>query len=68
MPRMMIHQDASTHQWIEGKYWDLVVTMDDANRFLKHDFIPEFNRRFCVDPQIAKSAFIPGNIDLDDIL
>ena len=30
MPGMMIHQDASTHQWIPGKQWDLVVTMDDA--------------------------------------
>ena len=30
MPGMMIHQDASTHQWVKGKYWDLVVTMDDA--------------------------------------
>jgi len=181
IPGMMIHQDASTHQWVEGKYWDLVVTMDDAtseiysaffveqegtwssfrgikeviktkglfcsfytdrgrhywitdkvggkvnkiqltqfgramkqlgiemiaayspeargrsermfgtlqmrlplelksagittmddaNQFLKHKFIPEFNRRFCVAPQIAKSAFVPwitGNIDLDDIL
>ena len=27
---MMIHQDASTHQWVCGKSWDLVVTMDDA--------------------------------------
>ena len=26
----MIHQDASTHQWVPGKVWDLVVTMDDA--------------------------------------
>ena len=26
----MIHQDASTHQWVSGKVWDLVVTMDDA--------------------------------------
>ncbi len=26
----MIHQDASTHRWICGKTWDLVVTMDDA--------------------------------------
>ena len=181
MPGMMIHQDASTHQWIEGVYWDLIVTMDDAtseiysaffvdqegtwssfcgvketieakglfcsfytdrgshywitdkaggkvnkllltqfgrsmkqlgiemiaayspeargrsermfgtlqkrlplelksagittmddaNRFLKHAFLPEFNQRFCVQPQIAKSAFIPwktGNIELDDVL
>lgn len=181
MPGMMIHQDASTHQWIEGVYWDLVVTMDDAtseiysaffveqegtwsslfgvkeviesrglfssfysdrgshywvtdkaggrvnklqltqfgramkqlgiemiaayspeargrsermfgtlqnllplelksadintmedaNRFLKHQFLPEFNQRFCVSPQIEQSAlipWIPGNIALEDIL
>lgn len=30
MRGMMIHQDASTHEWVEGKVWDLVVTMDDA--------------------------------------
>lgn len=181
MPGMMIHQDASTHQWIDGVYWDLIVTMDDAtseiysaifveqegtwssfqgvkevienkglfcsfytdrgshywntdkaggkvnkialtqfgrgmkqlgiemiaayspeargrsermfgtlqkrlplelksaqitniseaNQFLKHQFLPEFNKRFSVPAQIAKSAFIPwitGNVSLDDIL
>ncbi|MFA6220672.1 MAG: ISNCY family transposase [Desulfomonilaceae bacterium] len=30
IPGMMLHQDASNHQWVEGKKWDLVVTMDDA--------------------------------------
>jgi transposase len=30
LPGMMIHQDGSTHQWIEGQCWDLIVTMDDA--------------------------------------
>lgn len=30
LPGMMIHQDASTHEWVLGKKWDLVVTMDDA--------------------------------------
>jgi len=30
MPGMMIHQDGSTHQWVPGKKWDLIVTMDDA--------------------------------------
>jgi len=29
-PGMLLHQDASTHQWVPGCYWDLVVTMDDA--------------------------------------
>lgn len=27
---MMMHQDASTHRWVPGAVWDLVVTMDDA--------------------------------------
>ncbi|MGH8563212.1 MAG: hypothetical protein ACREXW_03675 [Gammaproteobacteria bacterium] len=27
---MMLHQDGSTHQWVSGRQWDLIVTMDDA--------------------------------------
>lgn len=27
---MMLHQDGSTHEWVPGRYWDLIVTMDDA--------------------------------------
>lgn len=27
---MLLHQDGSTHQWVPGKMWDLIVTMDDA--------------------------------------
>jgi hypothetical protein len=30
LPGMMVHQDASTHRWVAGAVWDLVVTMDDA--------------------------------------
>ena len=30
LPGMMVHQDASTHEWIAGHRWDLVVTLDDA--------------------------------------
>jgi len=30
IPGMMLHQDGSTHQWVPGKMWDLIVTMDDA--------------------------------------
>ena len=29
-PGMMIHQDGSTHEWVPGQQWDLIVTMDDA--------------------------------------
>jgi hypothetical protein len=27
---MMLHQDGSNHEWVPGKKWDLIVTMDDA--------------------------------------
>ena len=27
---MMVHQDASTHEWVPEQIWDLVVTLDDA--------------------------------------
>ncbi len=27
---MMLHQDGSDHEWVEGKRWDLIITMDDA--------------------------------------
>ena len=30
VPGMMIHQDGSEHEWVSGKKWDLIVTMDDA--------------------------------------
>jgi hypothetical protein len=30
LPGMLIHQDGSTHEWVPGRYWDLIVTMDDA--------------------------------------
>jgi len=30
LPGMMLHQDGSDHEWVSGKKWDLIVTMDDA--------------------------------------
>ncbi|MGC8720723.1 MAG: hypothetical protein ACP5TY_12045 [Thermodesulforhabdaceae bacterium] len=29
-PGIMLHQDGSTHEWVPGKKWDLIITMDDA--------------------------------------
>ena len=29
-PGMLLHQDGSTHEWVPGHRWDLIVTMDDA--------------------------------------
>lgn len=33
LPGMMIHQDGSTHEWIAGMQWDLIVTLDDATNW-----------------------------------
>ena len=30
LPGMMLHQDGSSHEWVPGQWWDLIVTMDDA--------------------------------------
>jgi transposase len=30
MVGMMLHQDGSSHEWVAGQTWDLIVTMDDA--------------------------------------
>ena len=42
MVGMMLHQDGSTHQWIPDQWWDLIVTMDDANsKIYSAFFVPE---------------------------
>ncbi len=38
---MVLHQDASTHEWAPGKVWDLVVTMDDATNEICSAFFCE---------------------------
>ena len=30
LPGMMLHQEGSDHEWVAGRFWDLIVTMDDA--------------------------------------
>ena len=30
LPGMMLHQDGSSHAWVPARWWDLIVTMDDA--------------------------------------
>ena len=29
-PGMLLHQDGSDYEWVPGRRWDLIVTMDDA--------------------------------------
>ena len=38
---MMIHQDGSTHEWVPGRVWDLIVTLDDANNEIYSAFFVE---------------------------
>jgi len=49
LPGMMIHQDASTHEWVPEVKWDLVVTMDDATG--------ELYSMFFVDEEGTWSSF-----------
>ncbi len=46
---MMLHQDGSTHQWVAGQWWDLIVTMDDASS--------EIYSAFFVDEEGTMSTF-----------
>lgn len=41
LPGMMLHQDGSTHEWVSGCQWDLIVTMDDATSDLYSAFFVE---------------------------
>ena len=41
LPGMMLHQDGSSHEWIAGQQWDLIVTMDDANNEIYSMFFCE---------------------------
>lgn len=50
LPGMMIHQDGSTHQWVPGQFWDLIVTMDDATN--------EHYSMFFVDEEGTLSSFV----------
>lgn len=48
-PGMMLHQDGSKHEWVAGKKWDLIVTMDDATG--------EHYSMFFVDEEGTDSSF-----------
>lgn len=49
MVGMMLHQDGSTHEWVPGQSWDLIVTMDDATS--------EIYSAFFVDEEGTMSSF-----------
>lgn len=46
---MMLHQDGSSHEWVPGKKWDLIVTMDDATS--------EHYSMFFIDEEGTVSSF-----------
>ena len=45
----MVHQDGSRHEWVPGRWWDLIVTMDDATS--------EIYSAFFVDEEGTMSSF-----------
>jgi transposase len=49
LPGMMLHQDGSTHEWVPGCQWDLIVTLDDATT--------ELYSAFFVDEEGTMSSF-----------
>jgi transposase len=49
LPGMMLHQDGSSHQWVADRWWDLIVTMDDATS--------EVYSAFFVDEEGTMSTF-----------
>jgi len=49
LPGMLVHQDGSTHEWVTGQHWDLIVTMDDATN--------EHYSMFFVEEEGTQSSF-----------
>jgi len=49
LPGMLLHQGGSTHEWVSGCQWDLIVTMDDATS--------ELYSAFFVDEEGTMSSF-----------
>ena len=47
---MILHQDGSSHRWVAGQYWDLIVTMDDATN--------EHYSMFFVEKEGTVSSFL----------
>jgi len=41
LPGMLLHQDGSTHEWVPGCQWDLIVTLDDATTEIYSAFFVE---------------------------
>lgn len=50
IPGMMLYQDGSRHEWVPGKKWDMIVTMDDATN--------EHYSMFFVDEEGTESSFL----------
>jgi DNA-binding Lrp family transcriptional regulator len=41
LPGMMLHQDGSRHEWVAGRKWDLILTMDAADNTIYSAFFVE---------------------------
>ncbi len=60
---MMLHQDASTHEWAPGQGWDLVVTMDDATSGVYSGFFVEEEGTWSSLRGVAETVKVQGLFD-----
>ena len=54
---MMIHQDDSTHEWVVGQMWGLIVTMGDDRRKSPWDATSEHYSMFFIEEEGMASSF-----------
>ena len=56
----MLHQDGSSHQWVPGQWWDLIVTMDDATSETYSAFFVEEEGTMSSFPALGEVIGVQG--------
>jgi len=60
MVGMMLHPDGSSHEWVAGQIWDLIVTMDDGtSEICSAFFVTEEGRMSSFRALVADGAILP---------
>lgn len=65
---MMLHQDGSRHEWVPGRAWDLIVTMDDATSTIYSGFFCEeegTDSSFCGLLEVCTAHGLPCSLYTD---
>ena len=59
VPGMMLHQAGSSHEWVPGQFWDLIVTMDDASSDIYSTFFVEEEGTMNTLTELWPSSMVP---------